>query len=279
MGGYPDLYNHLLVASKSMRIFVLLLFAVVGSLRAATYQQTFDLPPLQLNASQLGGILKTLSETVARGNSGAPTNRHAEYSVTITDDSTGRTVTFDEFSIPEGRLPSPATTLSIGYSFYEAPISRIDVMLYDSFRTLKVSGTSYTDVTGSAALLQREFSRYSVPFGGLRFRWMMYAIAQMSFMVLGFLFQYTGRARQGFVFFGLSLITVLSLLVVPWGLILPGFVFHQSEASWLVRYSAHFTFLGFLLALLIPVSQPLLAGKRQKQRRQKKQHDTSPKAE
>jgi hypothetical protein len=259
-----------------MRIILSFLFVMTVSLRAATYQQSFDLPPIQLNASELRTTLMTISEIVARINPRPAENQYPHYSINITDNNTGETVVFDEFVIPETHLPSPATTVHIRYSLDGAPISRIELNFSDYERTLQVEGDSYTDVTGCATLLQKELSRYSVPFGGPILRIILLEIPIMAFAILGIVFS---KLQSRYSYFFLALIPVMFViaLIVPWKYILAGFVFHESEPSWIVRYSPQFTFVALLLTILIPALQ-LILRKKPHQKRQKKQHETPIKA-
>lgn len=222
------------VAMRVLIISFLLTLAV--PIYGETYQQNFDLPPIELNASQLGTILKTLSESIARANPVTSNSYHETYKVIITDDRTGKSVEFDEFIVPLTHLPSPASTVRISYSQYGAPISTIFVNLSDRLRTIQVEGASYTEVTGSAALLQRDLESYSKTFCGPGFRFWMTETALVGFMIAGCIFNLLLKRRvAGGCFAALGVLTYISIWVFPWERILPGFVFHQTEPSWVVR--------------------------------------------
>jgi hypothetical protein len=244
------------------------------SLRAATYEQNFSLPPIELSASDLRMILATISEEIARANPTPSENQHPEYSIVITDAKTGSTVNFDEFVIPEVHLPSPATDIRVNYSFHNAPVSSINFKFSDYERSLTVAGESYTDVTGTATLLERELSRYTVPFGGPNRR----MIFEMGTYVgiIGFLvfFAYFRQKWLAYklIFFAIPLVSVV--IWDPLEYIMPGFVFHESEPSWIVRYSPQIAFVGVFTSLLIPILQSIYAQK-PLGKQHKKKHETS----
>ena len=252
-----------------MRVVLSLLLAMTWSLRAATYQQSFQLPPIQLNASELRALLTTISEEIARTKPSSSEYRHPEYSIIITDDDTGATVAFDELVIPETHLPSLATTLHVSYTFYDAPISHIELNFYDFQRTLKVEGASYTDVTGCATLLQRELSGYTVPFGGPTLRIVLWEITTFAFAVLSIIFLKL-ESRYGYYFLALVPVMFAIAFAFPWKYILPGFVFHETEPSWVVRHSPQIAFVALLLTILIPALQLIFAKNTHRKRQRNK---------
>jgi hypothetical protein len=240
-----------------MRIVLSLLVIMTGSLNAASYRQRIDLAPTQLNASQLRAILSTLSEIIGRANPGPSENSHPHLSVEITDDGTGATVAFTDFTIPQMHLPSPATTLHVSYWSSDAPISHIDLDLGDFSRVLRIEGESYTEVTGCATLMARELSRYSVPLGGLQMRGALLFITILAITALSAFFGAI-HSRWFFFFIGVQVLIGICSFLLPWSRILPGFVFHESMPSWIERYSAQLAFLGLLLTILFPVVQFVL---------------------
>ena len=154
-----------------------------------------------------------------------------------------------------GASPPVATSVYYRYRNRTGVISSINVRLRDTSRTVEISGRSRDQVEAAASVASTIISQAETIGGGLLHRAFgggfllacglflslsagrIYLALQLTRPILAPLMQLTG------------LILTLSIWL-PWEEWLPGTAVYRDDASFLVRYAALISFLGFIAAIV-----------------------------
>jgi hypothetical protein len=148
---------------------------------------------------------------------------------------------------------APDSTTDIWYSYrrFDAPLSAIDLRLGDYSREVTVSGTSREQVDGLVGLLVEELGHLQSGLGGPQYR----MIAGLSLIVIGGVI--VGLGTSGLVagfYRWLAIVSglgfQLAVWVLPFESWFPGTTLFRGDASFLVRNSPLFTFLGAVLTVV-----------------------------
>lgn len=223
---------------------------------AQEYSRSINLPPLQLSYR----VLQQLSVDVERMVCPVPPKSQTAdcARITIADETrsivftSGRQITrFDS-------LPAKATEFSFNYYGRERSISQVNIDLSEYRRALSVKGSEPPQVDALIAMLRDRLSEHSVFLRGFNVRsvfLLLFYIAYCCVIGLAVLFAVYAYKRPlvgaavgfaGFLGFFVAFDRVESMLEK----LLPAFVIYQGNPSWMVRYSAEFTFGGFVLGLI-----------------------------
>jgi hypothetical protein len=149
-----------------------------------------------------------------------------------------------------------------------APVSRVFVVLLDSYRSVVVRGTNMNRVEAVLGAINEVISEHEKVIAGQSLRlwagfFMMWAA--VSAIVLPIIrvvrWLYAKEAdpsvklnwRVQVVWAGAGLLLCVLLLVVPWADLLPGAAIFAGSASFPERYAAQINLYGVLLGLLGPV--------------------------
>jgi hypothetical protein len=241
-------------------VLVVLSFFVVGSLYPATtdfqYSRSKDLRPLKLSYDDLLALLSKAHSLLSTAN-GAEKGEYLEEAITI---STGA----DEMKIPgfswpaSTRLPNAAYNVSYRYSWSDARVSLLQLDLGDSYRKITVSGRALDQVEAICSSLERDMSERSTFVGGSSFRDLSGLILWTIFVNA---FIWTGAyciVQRRWRAIGMPLFSLLGLILLftlPFDELFPGFAVYRGDASFLVRYAPHISFLGLVITTVaIPLS-------------------------
>jgi len=134
-------------------------------------------------------------------------------------------------------------------------VKRLRFRLSDYSRNVTVTGENQDYISGVINLIIEKFRFYETNFGGGKFR-LTLGIGFLILIVI-FLSICSYLARQNDVL--LVVLSVSSLVLSfavfflpPWELFFPGFIAKTENMSFLEKYAATFTFLGFIVTLLVP---------------------------
>ncbi len=148
-----------------------------------------------------------------------------------------------------GSAPPVATSFSYEYRNRIGVISSITIRLWDTSRTLEISGRSRDQVEATASLASTIITQAQTTVGGSlqRAMWGFFLIAFgliLIFVPDGFAFRP--------IFLALKLtgtVLTLSVWLLPWEEWFPGSAIYRGDASFLVRHAALISFLGFLATI------------------------------
>ena len=136
----------------------------------------------------------------------------------------------------------------------DGPVSRLNFIFTDSFRSITVSGSSLDQVTGLTKLVAEKLSAYESYTAGENFRILLSIIVLFLYWIAMLPIWFRLKARDEPIFVGISFILLFALFwIPPWPTIFPGFIAGVEMSSFLETNSDLFTYLGVVLALLIPV--------------------------
>jgi hypothetical protein len=152
------------------------------------------------------------------------------------------------------RLPDEAFALDYDYSFSfeSAPVTRINILFRDFFRTLEVRGGSAEHVDAVMNTLKTDFLKHATSIGGYRFRsfaWLgVLLVFSISFPLAITLINH--KRWVGWIWLALSGSLVLGAIFLPFERWLPGFAVYRDDPSFLVRYGPEIGFAGLLLGVI-----------------------------
>jgi hypothetical protein len=146
---------------------------------------------------------------------------------------------------------------------YQGVISNIQLRLSDSLREAEVTGTSLDHVTGLINVVEEKLKFYECYSGGRGFRFLLGIIAFVLFTSVTLLVLLSNwlhlKDKNQMIMFGLFYVLFnVALYLPPWEKIFPGFLAGIESTSFLERNAALFTFVGFVITILIPVSGLIL---------------------
>jgi hypothetical protein len=269
-------------ASQAMRNLATLSVLVVatmltGPVRADAEAEpvatirTINLPPIAMTYRDLDSVLGDIGQIVQPDSKAKAT----DLSLSISGESeSGEEVGLELHSwgklLDAGNLPPVANSVSLIYRVSgSAPISRVEVMLHDSFRLVKLTGNDRVRVEAASAAIQSMFKNYyyTTPFAGVWLRVALFAIGALTFgTVITWASARIPAAHPwliiaiyvgGFVgFLGLT-------FVPPWDRWLPGTAIYNDSASFLTRHQDAIGLIGLLLGLW-PILQGIFTWARRK---------------
>jgi len=136
----------------------------------------------------------------------------------------------------------------------DGPVSRLNLIFTDSFRSITVSGSSLDQVTGLTKLVAEKLSAYASYTAGESFRILLYVIVLFLYWIAMLPIWFRLKARDEPIFVGISFILLFALFwIPPWPTIFPGFLAGVEMGSFLKTSSDLYAYLGLAIALLIPI--------------------------
>jgi hypothetical protein len=155
---------------------------------------------------------------------------------------------------------------------YHGVVSSIELWLFDIQRKITVTGTSHDHVTGLIKVVQEKLEPYESHYGGRNFRILLGIISFVLFTMAIFIAIMPNWARSkdrhhdiiyGSSFIIFNIVLNVLLYLPPWDKVFPGFLAGIENRSFLERNAAIFTFLGFVITILFPVSRFIIRLKKQ----------------
>jgi hypothetical protein len=216
---------------------------------AAQYERSLDIAPLRLSQAdlmQLIGKLRSLTETA---NIGAKTELAGWETLDLS--GSDRTISLETgFSLNDFRRAT-ATSFTVHYSFARprAPISRVDLELYDWKRTLRVQGSAADQVDAIVAAFEQQIGDSTTILGGLSFRTWAGTFLMIVGVVLINLPIVVLGPTQKLTVMSAGITIVLLLWLAPWSRWFPGVAVYATEASLIVRNAAWISFIGTLVTI------------------------------
>jgi hypothetical protein len=219
------------------------------------FSRTIDLPALKMGATDLDAILLKTRSLVDPENGPEDLGREA-----VKIDIHSQDIEIPHLSLASS-VAFPDEVFGFSYTYQQdgKPISSITIDLRDSLRRISVSGESAEKVDELSKLLEKDFRRYSIAAGGLKFRHVTGICLSMLFlsslMISGAYCWNNGDFRMALGMPICSGIGFLLLLLVPWDRFLPGFVLYQRYSPiFVVRHAPEIFALCLVAALFgIPV--------------------------
>jgi hypothetical protein len=236
--------------------------ATISLSNAAEFSQTYDLPPLKLGATDLDAILLKTHSLIDAANGPEDSGRET---VKVSIDG-------QEIEIPHLSLASsvafPDEVFGFSYTYYQAdePISSVTIDLGDPLRRVSVSGESADKVEALSKSLAKDFHRYAIAAGGVKFRRVAGVCLSMLFLTSLMISSAYCWNTRNYSALGMPICSALGfllLLLVPWNRLLPGFALYQRYSPFfLVRHVSDISVIALLAILAgIPLSY-FLARKR-----------------
>jgi hypothetical protein len=221
----------------------------------AEFSQVRDLPPLKMGATDLDAVLVNGHSLVEVANGSGESSRQM---VKVSID--GQEIEIPHLSLASS-LAFPNEVFGFSYMFNQAdkPISSLTIDLGDSLRRISVSGESADKVEEISKVLEKDFRRYSVAAGGLKFRrvtGICLSILFLSSFMIGAAYCWNTRNYMALGIPACAAIGFLLLLLIPWKRFLPGFVIYQRYSPFfLVRHAPEICVLAVMATLVgIPLS-------------------------
>jgi hypothetical protein len=262
-----------------LQIFFILCF--FSSAFSAEYTRREDFAPVKLTILELNSILNDSFNFVSKGNkeSQKTTDNILKTKATATFESQ-RSRSMVDLPISDDdlqKIPDRVTSFNFNLSSINGDISNLTLHLDDSSRFVEVSGKNLDQVTGLLKVMKEKIEIHEIIIGGSSWRTILGLV--FNFIMIGFgmiwLF-FRDKLNINVSDEDITSSTVLSIyaaiviiipavviFLIPWNNILPGCLISRDTLSFLDRNSSTFTFLGFIIALLLPVFQ--LIKKRKKQ--------------
>jgi hypothetical protein len=136
----------------------------------------------------------------------------------------------------------------------DGPVSRLNFIFTDSFRSITVSGSSPDHVTGLIKLVDEKLSSYESYTGGEDFRILLCIIVLFLYWIAMLPIWFRLKVRDEPIFVGISFILFFALFwIPPWPTIFPGFIAGVEMSYFLETNSNLFTYLGLVIMMLIPI--------------------------
>ena len=146
-----------------------------------------------------------------------------------------------------GSAPPVATSVYYEYSNRTGVISSIDVRLWDTSRTVEISGRSRDQVEAAASVASTIISQAETMMGGYSQRrmWGFFLIA------VGLTLSFVKVSGQTPLILNLTgMVLTLSVWLLPWEEWFPGSAVYRDDASFLVRHAALISFLGCIATIV-----------------------------
>jgi len=149
-----------------------------------------------------------------------------------------------------------------------APITNLRIDLQDAYRTVTVEGNNPEQVDALFSLLKDEMENYSVVWGGPKFRlWSGVLFFLLFCLIPSLLVLVASEISPKIVgvrlVIGVLVIAAVQLIlifVLPFDKWLPGFVVYEPNSSFIIKYSALFTFLSFIAIPIAWIGTLLIKG-------------------
>lgn len=128
------------------------------------YTRTRELPALKISFADMQSILEKVANLLSDANVNPPRKKEFFFHETLTLGKELDQVEIAGHSFPpNARLPKAAYPLSYVYSWTDAPVSKLELVLRDSWSHLTVRGTAVDQVESICAALERDLLQHAAP--------------------------------------------------------------------------------------------------------------------
>ena len=211
--------------------------------------------PVRFSQEQLLKLVDRLRVFAEQQGSSPAESDDASQTLSLSDEQTTLRIS-EEISVEKlDAAPPVATSVYYEYRNRTGEISSINIRLWDTSRTVEISGRSRDQVEAAASVASTIISQAETIVGGLAHR----AFGAFFLLAGGLILSlYAGR-----IYLALQLtrpILTLSMRLtgliltlsiwLPWEEWLPGTAVYRDDASFLVRYAALISFLGFIVGIV-----------------------------
>jgi hypothetical protein len=241
------------------RFLILGLLLIAPNLRSAEpqYTRTRDLPAMKISFADLDVALTKAFSLLSTANAQATKKEYLRESLSVGAEPDQVEIAGHAFPSTV-RLPKAAYTLTYAYSWSDAPVSSLRLVLGDYTRRLTVSGGAPDQVEAISTTLERDLSQHSTFFGGSKYRTPVEALLfgiLVPTLIISSAYCVVERRWRALGMPIFSLLAVVLLVTLPFEELLPGFAIYQGESSFLVRFAPQISFLGLIVsAAAIPLS-------------------------
>lgn len=230
------------------------------------YSRSAELPALRVSFADLQKILNKPTSLMATANiTGKSQSRTEELSLY----KRNQRITLSGHILNAEGARLPETVDRLEYIVREedphARVRRIELSLSDNYRDLKVEGSSADQVDAVFSSLKDDLLDISSAMGGYNFRPILMFV--LSFGTGCYIFIILGnwiieKKRLAVAPLAFSVITLILAWTLPFNEIFAGFSALKGDASLMVRYGPHISFLGLVFSIAgIPVSYWLTKAK------------------
>ncbi len=221
---------------------LLLLVLSVGQARIALaslpHTRSESLGPIVMTYHQLDQLVSSLRNQITVVNRASAADSLKRIQVEVVD-ATGRKVPLGpggSCSLKDGAaMPEPGTSVQFEYRDFGMPVERVEISLNDYERKITVAGAESDQVDLIFSYVKDTLSAYVRPWQGQLFRFVGRIIA----FIIGFLLlvlPFSVRRLLGTYFSSAQLILIqmmglglmVSILILPWKTLLPGFAVYSS---------------------------------------------------
>ena len=241
--------------------FVLIAFLFFAqSARAEEYTRSYDFKTIHIQRNELLNAANDIFLYLKKLN-GEAIKPEGFIKLKSEDSSTELGLPIEERDFQ--KFPRIAYDCDLRIQAYHGVVSNITLWLTDGMKHLEVTGTSLDHVSGTINVVEEKLKVYECNSGGRGFRFFLGIIAFVSFMSAAFCVMVSKwlhfKERDRMIIFALSIVFLnVALYFPPWEKIFPGFLAGIENRSFLERNAALFTFLGFVITILIPISAYML---------------------
>ena len=233
-------------------IFIFLSINIGQFALADEYTRSHEFKPIHIERNEL---LKTATEIFLYIKKINGDSIDTNGSITLGIDNNSTTIDFPLEQNAYEKFPRISYECSLRIRGYKGVISDLTLRLMDSNKILTVTGTSPEDVTGLIKVVQEKLEFHESYYGGLGFRLLLYIILIIFLGVITYPGWYGKKTIMDRNYIACLVIFCVLLTTIsfipPWAKIFPGFIARIENSSFLEKNSPLFTFVGFLLALLI----------------------------
>ncbi len=239
-------------------IYYGILFAV-PSYSATEYSSKTSFCPINITYTEFSEILKEIRHFTSNANVNFKNSKATEY-VTLGDPDIRIRIEdeLNESSFNQG--PEIAYDVFYNYSYYDAPISSIELRLTDNIRDLSISGSDKTQVNALASLIEDEFKDIGCAFGGISYRLILYIALIITALVLYIYstIKFSISDRVSWLLYVVCSIFIMIMFnVLPWELWFPGTAVRAGPVSFIDRHPELLALLSIIIPFLWPIVQYL----------------------
>jgi hypothetical protein len=235
---------------KKILLFALFSLCISSVAIAEAYKRTYEFTPLHISKNEFLNSVNEIFAYIKNTNKNSE-NIEGEISLGRGDYTTeiALPLTEDDYE----KFPRVSYESHVFIRAKDGLVNDVQLWFTDNSRKIKVTGSSHDHVTGLLRIAEEKFSFYETVYGGTKFRWALAIVAFLLFMGCMFPNWFNLKNRDWGILYVVSLVLINALFYLPpWETVFPGFIVGVENSTFLEKHAALFTFLGFLLALVIP---------------------------